>query len=495
MKKIVQKIRGMYLKIISTHNSVLTAELVKSEKLDKKEDKAKIENLYRTGLDYYCNGEYKNALIFFDIAAECEHKDAQYVLGVMYMHGKGVSRNNETALGWYMKAAENGSVNARRNIEVCYRDGIGTKQSYREALVWFTRAAENGDIDSQFSTAVLYNIGHPDEVQQDYKMAYLWFKIAAENDHVQAQYALGILYHEGHGVPQDYTKALAWFTRVADRDKTGGAYNNIGHMYEKGLGMNKDYKKAIGFYLKASYKGNSMANDNIGQLFENGLGVLPDDVQAVEYYKQSAEKGNRNRQLHLGIMYLNGRPIFDVDKAIHCFQKAQEAGHPDAKTYLNQAKKARSTHHLFTKFQRDREDSVTLSKEEFEELRKQYQLAQEKAEQAERETRGKEKKTVILLAQLEIQKSQMQSIIDMACDSDDCISLISSKNDPSIKTRSSSLLLMEDAMSIEKPSTPNELIKASNEANQDYVDYHAYPALDTLTTAMIHKPNEKDSIL
>lgn len=495
MKKIVQKIRGMYLKIISIHNSVLIAELVKSEKLDKKEDKAKIENLYRTGLSYYRNGEYKNALIFFDIAAECEHKDAQYVLGVMYMHGKGVPRNNETALGWYMKAAENGSVNARRNIGVCYRDGIGTEQSYREALVWFTRAAENGDIDSQFSTAVLYNIGYPDEIQQDYKMAYLWFKIAAENDHVQAQYALGLLYHEGHGVPQDYTKALTWFTRVADRDKTGGAYNNIGHMYEKGLGVNKDYKKAMGFYLKASYKGNSMANDNIGQLFENGLGVLPYDVEAVEYYKQSAEKGNRNGQLHLGIMYLNGRPIFDVDKAIHWFQKAQEAGHPDAKTYLNQAKKARSTHHLFTKFQRDREDSVTLSKEEFEELRKQYQLAQEKAEQAERETREKEEKMVILLAQLEIQKSQMQSIIDMACDSDDCISLISSKNDPSIKTRSSSLLLMEDAMSIEKPSTPNELIKASNEANQDYLDYHTYPALDTLTTAVIHKPNEKDVVL
>lgn len=77
-------------------------------------------------------------------------------------------------------------------------------------------------------------------------------------------------------------------------------------------------------------------------------------------------------------------------------------------------------------------------KDDYEGLTNKYQLAQEKAGQAQKETREKEKKMVVLLAQLEIQESQMQNIINMVCDCDDSISLVSCKNVSSIKTRSSS---------------------------------------------------------
>lgn len=84
---------------------------------------------------------------YFDIAAKCEHKDAQYVLGVIYSQGKGTPKNFEASLGRYIKAAENGSVHACCNIGVCYRNGIGAEKSYKEALEWFTHAAVNGNID------------------------------------------------------------------------------------------------------------------------------------------------------------------------------------------------------------------------------------------------------------------------------------------------------------------------------------------------------------
>lgn len=81
-------------------------------------------------------------------------------------------------------------------------------------------------------------------------MPYLWFKIAAENDHAPVQYTLGLLYHEGNVIPQDYAKALTWFKRAVDRDKTGGTCSDIGHMYEKGLGLLEIIRKLCGSTLK-----------------------------------------------------------------------------------------------------------------------------------------------------------------------------------------------------------------------------------------------------
>ena len=71
------------------------------------------------------------------------------------------------------------------------------------------------------------------------------------------------------------------------------------------------------------------------------------------------------------IMYLNGRANFDLDTAIQWLQNAQEADHPDAKTYTNHARKVRSSQNLFNgALQRDSKDSVTLSKDDYEGLKK-----------------------------------------------------------------------------------------------------------------------------
>ena len=57
------------------------------------------------GFDAYKKGNYAVALKEFKKAAEKGDATAQYNLGLMYEHGKGVAKDLHLALHWYNKAA------------------------------------------------------------------------------------------------------------------------------------------------------------------------------------------------------------------------------------------------------------------------------------------------------------------------------------------------------------------------------------------------------
>ena len=58
-------------------------------------------------------------------AAEQGYAGAQYNLGLMYYHGKGVSQDYEEAASWVRKAADQGDAAAQNNLGSMYREGKG----------------------------------------------------------------------------------------------------------------------------------------------------------------------------------------------------------------------------------------------------------------------------------------------------------------------------------------------------------------------------------
>jgi GAF domain/PilZ domain/Sel1 repeat len=70
------------------------------------------------------------------------------------------------------------------------------------------RLAEQGDPLAQFEEGARYATG--EEVPQDYSRALTWFSKAAEQGNVAAQATLGAYYWAGRGVPQDLSKAYYW---------------------------------------------------------------------------------------------------------------------------------------------------------------------------------------------------------------------------------------------------------------------------------------------
>ena len=62
------------------------------------------------------------------------------------MHkGQGVEKNQNEAILWCRKAAEQGVVKAQYVLGVCYWKGEGVEQDFGQTLKWFSKAAKNGD--------------------------------------------------------------------------------------------------------------------------------------------------------------------------------------------------------------------------------------------------------------------------------------------------------------------------------------------------------------
>ena len=82
-----------------------------------------------------------------------------------------------------------------------------------EAVRWFRKSAEQGYANAQFDLGFSYALGegHPED---DYE-AMKWFRKAAEQGHANAQYKLGESYANGTGVNQNLILSYQWLTLAA----------------------------------------------------------------------------------------------------------------------------------------------------------------------------------------------------------------------------------------------------------------------------------------
>ena len=97
---------------------------------------------YQDGYDAYKRRDYVTALKKFRPLAEKGNSKAQFYLGVMYAHGKGVAQDDVEAVKWYRKAAEEGIASAQFNLSVMYDNGRGVVQNDEEAVKWYRKDEE-----------------------------------------------------------------------------------------------------------------------------------------------------------------------------------------------------------------------------------------------------------------------------------------------------------------------------------------------------------------
>ena len=93
--------------------------------------------------------DWKNAPISeVQKAAEQGDADAQFMLGISYVQGKGVAQGDKQAATWFRKAAEQGNAKAQLLLGVMYDNGVGVVQDNKLAYVWSSVSAANGDVEA-----------------------------------------------------------------------------------------------------------------------------------------------------------------------------------------------------------------------------------------------------------------------------------------------------------------------------------------------------------
>jgi TPR repeat protein len=147
------------------------------------------------------------------VLAKQGNASAQNDLGLMYIEGNGVPKDELEAVKWYRKSAEQGNAVGQAHLGAIYARGYGgVTQNYAEAFKWSRKAAEQGNADAQNMLGFAYASGKG--VPQDYSEAAKWFRKAAEQGHAEAQAALGN--YVGHN--KDYIQAYMWLSLAAAQD-------------------------------------------------------------------------------------------------------------------------------------------------------------------------------------------------------------------------------------------------------------------------------------
>lgn len=130
--------------------------------------------------------------------------DAQASLGSIYYR----DGNFREAAVWLQRAAERGDSYARTMLGAMYAEGQGVTQDYAEAVKWWRRGAAEGDPAAE--TLLGIAIANGRGAQQDYAEAIRLWKKASAHGNAGSQALLGNAYQKGLGVRKDPSEAARW---------------------------------------------------------------------------------------------------------------------------------------------------------------------------------------------------------------------------------------------------------------------------------------------
>lgn len=102
------------------------------------------EKYFNKGTELFNNGDYSNAVTYFEKAGDLGDKDALYQLGNAYLQGKGVSQNLHKSFYYYLKSANLNHEKAQYNVGLFHLQGKLGNQNIEEGVNWIKKSASNG---------------------------------------------------------------------------------------------------------------------------------------------------------------------------------------------------------------------------------------------------------------------------------------------------------------------------------------------------------------
>ena len=305
---------------------------------------------------YYLSGEnhypmdYTLALKFLRDAVKSGSESARYKVATMYLAGKGVERNPDTAMELFTIAAHNGFTAAREGkgdaycakqeyglavssykeavadgyvsaldkIGRLYASGKGVEKSTTTAAEYFKKAGAHG-YPSAYADLGKMCLAQSVSVGADDAVSWLEKSVAA--GFPGAGITLGLMYASGKGVPVNEEKAYQWFLKAAQAGIRGGQEEAADRLLE-GRGVAKDETAALGFYEQAAQSGSGYSLRKLAQYYYDKA-----PQRAFDYAAKASSSGDAEGMRLLGKMYEDGKGVAaDFKKAYKWLTLAQWRG-------------------------------------------------------------------------------------------------------------------------------------------------------------------------
>ena len=179
-----------YLGLCHLHGWGCRADTVAAIRcLERAADNGEIRAINTLGDLYEEQGDFKNAVLYFEKGVTLGSLESYCNLGYCYQEGQGVVLNSRKAFELYMVAADHEYVRGYMLVAQSYMNGMGVEQSYPEGMKWLEKAANAGNLAAMYYLGAIYADGE-EGVKPDAKKAKAWYKKAAAEGYTPAQAAL-----------------------------------------------------------------------------------------------------------------------------------------------------------------------------------------------------------------------------------------------------------------------------------------------------------------
>ncbi|NOZ53254.1 MAG: sel1 repeat family protein [Gammaproteobacteria bacterium] len=240
----------------------------------------------------------------FSANPELSKPEAQYALGLMYIDGKDVDKDVNTAAQWFLKAARQDHLEAQYRLGEMYKNGVGVKSNSQEAKLWLSKAA-NGGLDK--ASDVLQSILKAEqkrildsEVKKLQSSSIYPLLDQAKQGDIDAKYKVGLMFLEGDNVPKDIYEGIRWLQSAANNNHMRSQMT-LGNIYFSGAyNVEIDYLVAAKWFRQAAKNGDAEAQYQLGNLHDKGLGVKKNKAKAKIWFKLAAKQGHIRARTQLG---------------------------------------------------------------------------------------------------------------------------------------------------------------------------------------------------
>ena len=230
---------------------------------------------------YYNQKRYKEALTMFAELAQYQYPPAIYYVGICYLNGTGLTKNERQAHKFIKMAAEYGDAMAQYDYAVMLDNGIGTDVDKTLAHSYYSKAAEQEESRAMVEMAHRYINGTM--VTQDMNKAKELLHKAAEQEDTIAMFEYGKLLQESG------RDGLIYINAAAEKN------NNDALMFLLDMAQKNGDDKMVYKYAKELHiNGNHTGTKIMADCYLHGSGIKRDKGLAKDLYREAAAAGNED---------------------------------------------------------------------------------------------------------------------------------------------------------------------------------------------------------
>lgn len=222
------------------------------------------------------------------LLAERGNADAQFELGIRYLGGEGMPKDEKKAAEWLMKAADQEKLEAMNALGTMHEEGVGVPKDEKKAFEWYEKAAKYGFPLAQQNLSQCYEMGRG--VEKNQAEANKWLERAAHQEFAPSQAMYAFKLERGLGVDKNTRAAAEWYLKAAQNGLIR-AMTHLAYLYYTGTGVPLDYRRAEAWYRRAARSEDPWARNDLAWF----LSVCPDENfhdgdTAVEFARNAVEK-------------------------------------------------------------------------------------------------------------------------------------------------------------------------------------------------------------